>query len=134
MDRTLRALFFGALTSFLLSTLIVQGLEAQGRGQRGRDAPVDVGVTLSVEATTQIQQFYRSQPAAGAESLPPGIRKNLARGKPLPPGIAKKVAPEGLRAGLGLPSGYQLVEVGLDVLLVETATSVVQDVLRDVIR
>ncbi|MEF3088100.1 hypothetical protein VLL29_20920, partial [Bacillus altitudinis] len=25
-----------------------------------------------------------------AQSLPPGIRKNLVRGKPLPPGIAKR--------------------------------------------
>jgi hypothetical protein len=68
------------------------------------------------------------------EGLPPGIRKNLARGKPLPPGIARKVAPQGLQSGLGLPSGYELVEVGLDVLLVEVATSVIHDVLRDVIR
>ena len=31
-----------------------------------------------------------------AEPLPPGIAKNVARGKPLPPGIAKKVLPPDL--------------------------------------
>lgn len=33
----------------------------------------------------------------GYQSLPPGIAKNLARGKPLPPGIAKNGA--GVYAG-----------------------------------
>ena len=32
----------------------------------------------------------------GYSSLPPGIAKNLARGKPLPPGIAKKAVPAGM--------------------------------------
>jgi hypothetical protein len=108
--------------------------EAQGRGNGARAAQVDPGVALSIEATARIREYYGSRAPVGAEGLPPGIRKNLARGKPLPPGIAKKVAPAGLRSTLGLPSGYELVEVGLDVLLVEVATSVVHDVLRDVIR
>jgi hypothetical protein len=33
-----------------------------------------------------------------AEPLPPGIAKNLARGKPLPPGIAKRAVPAELVA------------------------------------
>ena len=36
-----------------------------------------------------------------AEALPPGIAKNVARGKPLPPGIAKKALPNDLVAKLG---------------------------------
>ena len=70
----------------------------------------------------------------GAEALPPGIRRRLEQGKPLPPGIAKKVAPAELRSRVRLPDGYQLVEVGLDVLLVEVATDIVHDILHDVIR
>jgi hypothetical protein len=31
-----------------------------------------------------------------AQALPPGIAKNLARGKPLPPGIAKRALPADL--------------------------------------
>lgn len=49
-----------------------------------------------------------------------------------PPGIAK-VAPTELVGGLHLPVGYQLVEVGLDVLLVEVATNVIHDVPMDVL-
>ena len=52
----------------------------------------------------------------------------------LPPGIAKQVAPAGLRSRVRLPDGYEIIEVGLDVLLVEIATSIVHDVLMDVVR
>lgn len=39
--------------------------------------------------------------------LPPGIRKNLARGKPLPPGIAKTRLPGGYVGRLPHYSGYE---------------------------
>ena len=97
--------------------------EAQGRGNRDR-APASSsssGISLSVELQAQIGDFYASNPASGVEALPPGIRRRLERGKALPPGIAKKSAP-------------QIVEVGLDVLLVEVATNIVHDVLMDIIR
>ena len=121
--------------------------EAQGRGNgRGRANPEpDVRVeaevvvpvpeiSLSVELRTQIREFYAAQPASNVDALPPGIRRNLARGKPLPPGIAKKMAPPELASRVRLREGYALVEVGLDVFLVEVATNVVHDVLMDVIR
>jgi len=92
------------------------------------------GVTLSAELSTQIRSFYASRPVSNVESLPPGIRRNLARGKPLPPGIAKRSAPPELASRVHLRDGYELVEVGVDVFLVEVATNVVHDVLMDVIR
>ena len=93
-----------------------------------------VDVTLSAGMRTQIQDYYAAHPVANAEALPPGIRRNLARGKPLPPGIAKKVAPAELASRVQLRPGYELVEVGLDVFLVEVATGVIHDVLMDVVR
>jgi hypothetical protein len=120
--------------ALLFLSLAPAEAEAQGRGNRAREATVVDGATLSVEVKTQVRQFYGSRSPSGVESLPPGIRKNLARGKPLPPGIAKKVAPSALQSALELPNGYELVEVGLDVLLVEVATGVIHDVLMDVIR
>ena len=45
-----------------------------------------------------------------------------------------KSAPDELRAQVDLPEGYELVEVGLDVFLVEVATSIIHDVLMDIIR
>lgn len=67
------------------------------------------------------------------EALPPGIRKNLARGKPLPPGIAKQLDP---RFASQLPryDGYEWRQVGTDAALVNVTTGVVREVLNDVLR
>jgi Ni/Co efflux regulator RcnB len=68
------------------------------------------------------------------KGLPPGIAKNLNRGKSLPPGIAKQHLPSELRQELPqLPIGYERIIVDGKVLLVEVATQVIHDVLRDVI-
>jgi len=106
---------------------------AQGREKRDT-APVTASVTLTKDMQVQIREFYSMRGATGAEALPPGIQKRLARGKPLPPGIAKRYVPKGLRSGIRLRSGYELVEVGLDVLLVEVATGMVHDLLKNVVR
>lgn len=67
-----------------------------------------------------------------ASSLPPGITKNLARGKPLPPGIAKNF--DG-RVASQLPryDGYEWKQAGTDVILVAIATGIVYEVLRNVL-
>ncbi|MDH4554390.1 hypothetical protein E8F11_04220 [Pseudomonas sp. BN417] len=66
-----------------------------------------------------------------ADALPPGIQKNLARGKPLPPGIAKKL--DG-RLVNRLPhyDGYDWVRAGTDLILVAVATGIIYEVLQDV--
>ena len=70
----------------------------------------------------------------GAKGLPPGIAKNLRRGKPLPPGIAKQVLPAGLIALLPPPPhGFERVVLAGKILLVEITTQVIHDVLEDVI-
>jgi hypothetical protein len=97
-------------------------------------APVTTSVRISPDERDRIRDYYVSHRARGIESLPPGIRKRLARGKPLPPGIAKRALPSDLLSRIRVPRGYEVVEVGMDVLLVEVATHVVHDILRDVVR
>lgn len=125
----------------LFALLILAGsAEAQGRSGRARATVsgdvggVAVDVTFSVGERETIREYYTTHSVSSAEGLPPGIRKNLARGKPLPPGIAKKVAPQALVSRISVPRGYEVVEVGWDVLLVEAATGVIHDVLMDAIR
>ncbi|WP_339510504.1 anti-virulence regulator CigR family protein [Pseudomonas sp. RL_15y_Pfl2_60] len=65
-------------------------------------------------------------------SLPPGIQKNLARGKPLPPGIAKKFDNR-LIGKLPHYDGYEWKQAGTDVVLVTIATGIVYEVLRNVL-
>lgn len=64
-----------------------------------------------------------------AASLPPGIQKKLARGKPLPPGIAKKLDNR-LLAQLPRYSGYEWQQAGTDLILVAIATGLVYEVLN----
>jgi hypothetical protein len=112
---------------------------AQGRdGGPDRDGGLSevltASISLSPDIRVLIKDFYSSRKPVGAEALPPGIRKRLARGKPLPPGIAKNFLPGDLRSRIEIPRGYEIIEVGLDVLLVEVATNIVHDVLMDVVR
>ncbi|WP_137885321.1 anti-virulence regulator CigR family protein [Pseudomonas sp. 2FE] len=66
------------------------------------------------------------------QSLPPGIQKNLARGKPLPPGIAKRFDSR-LLGRLPHYDGYEWQQVGRDVVLVALATGLIYEVLHDIL-
>ena len=75
-----------------------------------------------------LRLYFAAQPVAWT-ALPPGIAMNVARGKALPPGIAKKL-PQGALAGLPRYDGYEYVQVGRDVILIEAATRIVIDVIE----
>lgn len=66
------------------------------------------------------------------QGLPPGIAKNLARGKPLPPGIAKRYFPNDLLVRLPPREGYEWQVIDNEIVLVAVATAVIVDVLFDV--
>lgn len=68
---------------------------------------------------------------AKRKTLPPGLAKQLERNGTLPPGLAKRDLPSGLAAALPKTKrGRQRLIVGDDVLLVETATGLILDILR----
>lgn len=93
-------------------------------------AHVTVSAGISVTDARTLAKRYK---LTGQSALPPGIRKNLARGKPLPPGIAKKSVPAAMLAELPQHQGYEWQVVGTDVVLVSIATAVITDVLIDVL-
>ena len=146
MSTTLSRHVLLAVLVLSLFVFMVEAAEAQGRnGRRGRGnggGNDDGGVTVEFTAEfsfslgdrDQIRAYYTSHPTPRLEALLPGIRKNLAAGKPMPPGIAKRFPPEALRSSLSVPPHYHVIEVGWDVLLVEVATGIIHDVLMDVIR
>lgn len=79
----------------------------------------------------QVAQNARGR---GNGGLPPGIAKQLARGKPLPPGLAKQqVPPAQVRTLPPARDGFEYVVVAGKVVLIETATQVVHDILTDVL-
>ena len=71
---------------------------------------------------------------AKREKLPPGIERQLVRNGTLPPGFSKRALPPGLASRLGpVPNGAERVIVGGDVALVDIATGVILDILKDVL-
>ncbi|MFV3368751.1 anti-virulence regulator CigR family protein [Pseudomonas sp. NY15435] len=96
----------------------------QGNNWQGGPS-IDIG---GVQVILNDNRNYWNPGAA----LPPGIQKNLARGKPLPPGIAKKL--DGRLVGR-LPhyDGYEWQQAGTDLLLVTIATGVIYEVLHNVL-
>jgi len=111
-----------------------KGKPETGHGHKNA-APV-VGVELAVAGVsfTAARELAVSYRYTGMKPLPPGIRKNLARGKPLPPGIAKRSLPAGMVAQLPVHAGYEWRVCGSDLVLVALATAVVADVLFDVFK
>lgn len=67
-----------------------------------------------------------------ASALPPGIEKNLARGKPLPPGIAKNKIPDNLASSLHISAGHNYLMVGNNVVKINTATGIVEDIIENI--
>jgi hypothetical protein len=99
-----------------------------------------VDVVFTDGEASIIRAYYRDQaaPKNGKKKdhrgLPPGIAKNLQRGKSLPPGIAKQALPASLNDHLPPPpDGFERIVLSGKVLLVEIATQVIHDVLDDMI-
>jgi hypothetical protein len=112
--------------------------KGKGKSKHAEEAPIASGVSASVGpiridiSFDQARRIAMDAGAHGYKPLPPGIRKNLARGKPLPPGIAKKYAPAPMIARLPAHPGHEWRVVGTDLVLVAIATAVVVDILIDV--
>lgn len=106
------------------------GRESRMESRDAGEVMADVLITAAERAL--IGDYYRTH-SVQADSLPPGIRKKVARGKPLPPGIAKRF-PDGLAGQLRARPGYEFRTVGADVVLVELATGVITDMIRGVLR
>ena len=74
------------------------------------------------------REYYRAHRDA-VKPLPPGIAKNLVRGKPLPPGIVKTRVPEAVLVQLPWrPRDYTVFLVGDRVVLLN-ANGLVADIL-----
>jgi hypothetical protein len=82
---------------------------------------------------TTISKYYKAKPFP-VTTLPPGIAMNLQRGKPLPPGIARVFLPADLVSQLPAYPGYEYLVAGKDVVLVNSTTGVVADILANVLQ
>jgi hypothetical protein len=69
----------------------------RGQGNQGEATGASVSVVFRAGDQAIFGDYFRTHRIV-AEPLPPGIAKNVARGKPLPPGIAKRGVPADLVA------------------------------------
>ena len=63
--------------------------KGKGKGNQASAPTAVVNVNFGTNDVQVIRQYYGAHPV----SLPPGLQKKLARGKPLPPGWQKKLQP-----------------------------------------
>lgn len=116
------------------SALAAPKFDNAGKHGGGHDGDIAVhlsGPTIDI-GRVRIVLGDNRQLIGPASPLPPGIAKNLARGKPLPPGIAKNFDSR-LVSQLPHYDGYRWQQVGTDVVLVAIATGIVYEVLRNVL-
>lgn len=101
-----------------------------GKGKKSGEGDWHGGPSINHASVLGIVDGYPDYWIPGP-ALPPGIQKNLSRGKPLPPGIAKKL--DGRLVGR-LPhyDGYEWQQVGTDLILVALATGLIYEVLNGV--
>lgn len=122
-----------AVTAGLLS--VVQGAAAQERGRERREQARQAETESSGFLATERQMLadYFAEHRLDVRPLPPGIARNLARGKPLPPGIAKRSLPTELAETLPERSGVEITIFGDRIVLLE-ASGLVVDILEGVFR
>jgi hypothetical protein len=70
---------------------------------------------------------------AKREHLPPGLERQLRKDGQLPPGLRREPLPYALESRLSpLPQGYARIVVGGSVVLENTGTRVVVDIIQDI--
>ncbi len=130
-----------AVLAVLASGPALAGKKDKARGKAHRPASSEqtvtdavVGGLITAAERALINDYVVQNPSAvhGAEALPPGIARKVARGGAIPPGIAKRGLPGDLQAELPARTGEEWRVVGTDVVLVEIATEIIVDVLKDV--
>lgn len=135
-----------AVTAMATGCMVVQPHVRGVSGSMHMDtAAGHVSIRFSDADHRHIRDYFASRRAAhpgrgrgrahqeAFESLPPGIQKQIARGKGLPPGLKRHRLPPDLESGLSpLPAGYIRYRLGTDVVIFDTRANVVVDILQGI--
>ena len=127
MPNIFRFLLIPALLASAGTPALAQRPEkpAKAKGQKDQHA---VRVVFVDADRGVFREYYRTHREA-VKPLPPGIARNLARGKPLPPGIARTRVPDVVLVRLPWrPPGYTFYLVGDRIVLLD-GKGIVADVL-----
>lgn len=130
------------ISPFVLTTLLLlAACETYPPSQGGvvvHTPDSDVRIVFSDRDRGLIRDYYavRAKPLppglAKKNKVPPGHAKQMAEGR-VPPGLEGRYLPADLEGRLSrLPEGYVRVIIGADVVLMNSRTRLVLDILRDV--
>ena len=143
-----------ALRLLLALALFTTLAQTQGNSQhKSRDSGESAGDKIrntlpasepvfTTQERTVVTNYFRSNASglppglAKRDRLPPGLEKQLRERGTLPPGLQKKVQPlppELERQLTVLPTGYRRVVIGNAVILMNTKTALIYDIIRSVI-
>lgn len=103
--------------------------QARVEAQTRSGVSVSVGLEFDDARRLAVRHGY-----TGWDSLPRGIQKRLAEGKPLPPGIAKKTVPTPMLRELPAHPGHEWRVCGADLVLVAERSGIVARVYVDLFR
>lgn len=95
----------------------------------------NLSVRFNTHDLNVIVDWFDREPTSVRDTrgLPPGLAKQLRERGHLPPGLEAKGLPPGLASRLGpAPRGYDRVVIGRDIVLVQIATGLIADIIRDV--
>ena len=105
-------------------------------GNTVRSDGAQVTIVFSDRDRAEIRRYFAHQLPPGLakrKQLPPGLSKQLATRGTLPPGLSGDRLPADLERRLSrLPDGYARLRVATDVLLLDTRTRVILDMVRDI--
>lgn len=106
---------------------------SQGNGQKGNSKHNNNQHEMHYAGISHkdAKRYAKQYKFYGYKPLPPGIRKNMARGKPIPPGLAYNRLPAPYLATLPRYNGYEWRGYGSDLVLVSMVSNVIADVIVD---
>ncbi len=129
------------------SSTHTQGTANQGQANKGKSDGVSTAALFAtvISATERaligdyVHRAKRSNNGlppglAKRDRLPPGLQKQIERTGRLPPGLEKRRLPGGLRGLLPRRAGQDYRVVGADIVLIETATNLILDIMKGVLR
>lgn len=116
-------------TPLLVAALALVALAPAAAAQNQRNQAASGFTSAERDA---IAAYFRAH-SYEARSLPPGIARNLERGKALPPGIAKRQLPASLQEQLPVREGFEITIFGDRIVLLE-ASGLVVDILEGIFR
>jgi hypothetical protein len=133
MSKSFRFLLIAALVAAVGAPVAAQRPDkpAKPANPKGaKDQPV-VRVVFHDSDRGVFREYYRTR-REGVKPLPPGIARNLVRGKPLPPGIVKTRVPDVVLVQLPWrPRGYSFFLVGDRIVLLD-GNGLVADILDSI--